>query len=54
MTELLGKVNLYHPPLAGHNNSAISVAIVAAVIVGFTLVVVALASFGRRPPERSD
>jgi hypothetical protein len=51
---LLAHVNLYSPPAATHNNSAESVAIVAAIMVGFVLVVAALASWGRRPPERMD
>jgi len=50
---LLTAVNLYSPS-AGHTNAPEAVAIVAAVIVGFVLVVAGLASVGRRPRQRED
>ncbi len=51
---LLATVNLYAPPAAHHDNTPWDVLIVAAISIGFVLVIAGMASVGRRPPERQD
>ncbi|MST32849.1 hypothetical protein GHK86_08970 [Acidimicrobiaceae bacterium USS-CC1] len=51
---LLTAVNLYSPAAANDSHAAEATAIVAAIMIGFVLVVAGMASVGRRPRQRED